>query len=109
MAFAAVAGALVEVGGPGVVVPAVVGEVGEGLAGWSVGGVPESDRVLFPAGAGDRGHTDFGGELVGAQSAFEHGADFPDDLGQVHCSDSWQGAEQLDVGVGVEHLLDRVF
>ncbi|MER6178860.1 hypothetical protein [Streptosporangium sp. NPDC001681] len=49
MSLAAISGALVEVGGPWIVVPAVVGEGMECFAGSPVGGVPESNGVHLAA------------------------------------------------------------
>ena len=49
---AAGAGAVVEVGGPGVGVAGVVGEVAEGIAEFSVAGPAESDGAHFARLAG---------------------------------------------------------
>lgn len=52
--LAPIAGASVKVCGPGIVMSAVVGEVGEGFVYGPVGGVREANSVDLAAGSGDR-------------------------------------------------------
>ena len=54
VAHAAGAGSGVDVGGPGVGVAGVVGEVGQRSAEFGVGGVAEADGAVFAGFEGDR-------------------------------------------------------
>ena len=102
-----VAGSGVALRGPITGSAAVVQPSVQCLSRASVGGVSERHGVGFARGAGDRGETGFGGELVKTGGAFEDRPDLTDDLGQVKGADARQIGQQPRVGVCGDLLGDH--
>jgi hypothetical protein len=99
-------GAVVKVGGPGVGVSAVAGEVGDGFAELFVCGPSESDVFDFAGlvgGGCDAGHAGqrFGGGETGAAVA-----DLAEQTGRAHGARAGQRGEDVRVGVAGELVGD---
>jgi hypothetical protein len=75
MAFPASAGVSVELGGPGVPQPGVVGEAGDRFPGARVRCPAEVDPAGLAGGLGDRRRAALGGGLLGAVDAVQDRAD----------------------------------
>src|SRR3954471_19741044 len=106
MIVAAGDGALVEVGGPGVGVTGVGGEVADGVAQLLVRGPAEADG-LDPArlagGGGDPGQA---GQGVGGGEAAAGVADLGEQTGGAHGARAGQAGEDVTVGVQGQLLAD---
>jgi hypothetical protein len=81
--FAAGAGVVVDLGGPGAGVPAVVGEGGDGLAESLVAGPAEVDGPVLAGLVGDRGDPGEGGDGVGVLAGLPGIAPLGEYLGGV--------------------------
>src|SRR5512135_3938803 len=107
-------GPLVDLGGPGAGVPAVVGEGGDGGAEALVAGPPEVHGAVFAGLVGDRGEAGEGGDGVRAVVGLPGIAPLGEHLGGVDPTRPWQRREDLGVrvlpevgGHGAVEVLDR--
>ena len=105
---AALAGALVDVGGPGVVVAAAVGEHAGGAAQAFVAGVAEGGLLAFAGFDGDGALAGVGDQAFGAGVAVAAVADLGDQLGvgERAAGAGEAGPEELAVGVAAEAVGD---
>ena len=102
----ACSGAVVEVGGPGVGVAGVGGEVGEGVAELFVAGPAEADRAEFPGLAGGGGGAGQAGQGFGGGQSGAAVADLGEQAGGADSSGAGQAGEDAGVGVRVELVVD---
>src|SRR5215211_2456631 len=103
---AAGAGALLEVGGPGVGVAAVAGEVADGVAELFVAGPAETDATAFAGLSGGRSHPGQAGQRVGGGKAAAAVADLGQQPGGADRAAAGQAGEDLLVSVLVKLLAD---
>ena len=87
------AGAVVEVGGPGVGVSAVAGEVGDGVAELFVCGPTESDVFDFAGLAGGGGDAGQAGQRFGGGESGAAVADLGEQAGRAEGARAGQGGE----------------
>jgi hypothetical protein len=88
----AVAGALVEVGGPGVGLAAVAGEVADGVAELFVAGPAETDNAALAGLSGGGGHAGLADQRVGGGEASAAVPDFGQQPGgpdRSRCGAGW--------------------
>jgi uncharacterized membrane protein len=89
---AAGAGALVEVGGPGVGLAAVAGEVADGVAELFVAGPAETDNAALAGLSGGGGHAGLADQRVGGGEASAAVPDFGQQPGgpdRSRCGAGW--------------------
>jgi hypothetical protein len=94
------AGLVVEVGGPGVGVAGVAGEVGEGIAQLLVGGPAEGDGPDLAGLSGGGRDTGQGGEAVAGGEPAACVADLGEQPGGADAARAGQGLEDGRVGGG---------
>ena len=100
------AGAVVEVGGPGVGSSGVGGEVGDGVAELFVAGPAEADDAEFAGLAGGGCGAGQAGQRLGGGEPGAAVADLGQQSGGADAAGAGQGGEDVGVGVRVELGVD---
>jgi hypothetical protein len=96
------AGAVVEIGGPGVGASTVAGEVGDRVSELFVCSPTESDVFDFPGLAGGGSDTGQAGQRFGSGKAGAAVPDLAEQAGRAEGARAGQGGEDVRVGVAGE-------